>query len=114
MGWHKQFITNNSSLLKHVLKINKLIKMKKFSLVVMLFILTSAIFAQEGFVFKDIIRLDASSVKNQQSTGTCWSFSGISFLESEMLRMGKKNIPDLSPMYVTKQKQTKQYECTDM
>lgn len=38
-------------------------------------------------------------VKNQANTGTCWSFSGIAFFESEMIRMGKPEA-DLSEMFV--------------
>lgn len=38
-------------------------------------------------------------VKNQANTGTCWSFSGIAFFESEMLRLGKPEA-DLSEMFV--------------
>ena len=41
----------------------------------------------------------ASSVKNQNKSGTCWCFSTQSFLESELMRMGKGNIP-LSEMFV--------------
>lgn len=41
----------------------------------------------------------ASSVKNQYKSGTCWCFSTQSFLESELMRMGKGNIP-LSEMFV--------------
>ena len=37
-------------------------------------------------------------VKNQSQTGTCWSFAGMSFFESEMLRMGKPEV-DLSEMF---------------
>ncbi|MEZ5105261.1 MAG: hypothetical protein R2757_12245 [Draconibacterium sp.] len=33
---------------------------------------------------------------NQYRSGTCWSFSGLSFLESEMLRLGQPEIPDRS------------------
>jgi aminopeptidase C len=40
-----------------------------------------------------------SSVKNQASSGTCWSFSTLGFLESELLRMGKPET-DLSEMFV--------------
>lgn len=38
-------------------------------------------------------------VISQGNTGTCWSFSTISFLESELIRMGKGEI-DLSEMFV--------------
>jgi bleomycin hydrolase len=41
----------------------------------------------------------ASSVKNQNQSGTCWCFSTQSFLESELMRMGKGNI-GLSEMFV--------------
>lgn len=46
----------------------------------------------------EIIRIPASPVKNQQKTGTCWSFATTSFLESEILRKGKGEY-DLSEMY---------------
>lgn len=55
--------------------------------------------ANEGYVFEDEILLPATSVKDQYRSGTCWSFSGLSFLESEMLRLGKPNV-DLSEMFV--------------
>ncbi|HTB08032.1 MAG TPA: C1 family peptidase [Bacteroidia bacterium] len=41
----------------------------------------------------------ASSVKNQYHSGTCWCFSTQSFLESELMRMGKGKF-DLSQMFV--------------
>ena len=55
--------------------------------------------AAEGYVFKDDIILPATPVKNQYRSGTCWAFSGISFLESEMLRLGKPEV-DLSEMFI--------------
>lgn len=53
----------------------------------------------EGYVFEDIISLPATPVKDQYRSGTCWSFSTLSFLESEMLRLGKP-VVDLSEMFV--------------
>ena len=44
---------------------------------------------QEGYKFTDIKRLPTTSVKSQDRAGTCWSWSTISFLESEIMRMGK-------------------------
>lgn len=45
-----------------------------------------------------------TSVKNQNRSGTCWCFSGLSFLESEAIRINNiKNAadyPDFSEMYV--------------
>lgn len=40
----------------------------------------------------------ATSVKNQGHTGTCWSFSTTSFVESELMRMGYDSL-DLSEMF---------------
>jgi bleomycin hydrolase len=53
----------------------------------------------KGYVFEDVISLPATSVKDQYRSGTCWSFSTLSFLESEMLRMGKPKV-DLSEMFI--------------
>ena len=44
---------------------------------------------QEGYKFTDIKRLPTTSVKSQDRAGTCWSWSTISFLESEIMRMAK-------------------------
>jgi bleomycin hydrolase len=52
----------------------------------------------EGFGFEPVVDLETSRIKNQQRTGTCWSFSCTSFLESELMRMGKPSL-DLSEMY---------------
>lgn len=62
---------------------------------------TAAQEAEDGFKFKTIKELPVTSVKNQASSGTCWCFSAISFLESEMMRQGcKDNDLDLSEMFV--------------
>ena len=57
--------------------------------------------AAVGYLFEDEIVLPATPVKDQYRTGTCWSFSTLSFLESEMLRLGKPEI-DLSEMFVVR------------
>ncbi len=54
---------------------------------------------EEGYQFTDIKRLPTTSVKSQDRAGTCWSWSTISFLESEIMRMGKDSV-SLSPMFV--------------
>jgi len=51
--------------------------------------------------FRVIKHLDATPVKNQGRTGTCWSFSSLSFLESELLRMGKPQV-NLSEMWIAR------------
>jgi len=54
---------------------------------------------KKGYVFEDVKVLPATSVKDQHRSGTCWSFSGLSFLESEMLRLGKPAV-NLSEMFI--------------
>ena len=55
----------------------------------------------EGFQFTVVKELPITSVKNQASTGTCWCFSTVSFLESEAIRKGCKDPDlDLSEMYI--------------
>ncbi len=53
----------------------------------------------KGYIFEDILELPATSVKDQHRSGTCWSFSGLSLLESEMLRLGKPEV-NLSEMFI--------------
>jgi len=48
--------------------------------------------AKRKFVFTDVINIERTPVRNQASSGTCWSYSTNSFLESEMIRMGKKPV----------------------
>ena len=57
---------------------------------------------QSKFIFKDVIDLEDTSVKNQGSAGTCWSFSGNSFIESEMIRMKKKPV-DIAEIFTARQ-----------
>lgn len=57
---------------------------------------------QAQYVFSDEIDLSCTSVKSQAKTGTCWSFSTVSFLESELIRMGQVPM-DLSEMYIVRQ-----------
>lgn len=54
-----------------------------------------------GYKFTVVKEVSATDVKNQNKSGTCWSYSTQSFLESELLRMGKGNI-DLSEMFVVR------------
>ena len=58
--------------------------------------------ADTSFVFTDVIVNPTTSVKDQNKSGTCWSFSGISFVEDELLRKGAKDI-DLSEMFIVRQ-----------
>ncbi|UKN00147.1 aminopeptidase [Paracrocinitomix mangrovi] len=52
--------------------------------------------------FEQLVHLDATPVESQGWTGTCWSFSALSFFETELDRMGKE-MPTLSEMYIVYQ-----------
>jgi bleomycin hydrolase len=54
-----------------------------------------------NFKFTVIKEIGNTSVKNQGSSGTCWSYSGNSFLESEMIRTGKPKI-DLAEIFTAR------------
>lgn len=53
------------------------------------------------YVFTVVKNIENTSVKNQASSGTCWSYSTNSFLESEMIRMGKEPI-DLAEIFTAR------------
>ena len=56
---------------------------------------------EEQFQFTTVKELPVTSIKNQASSGTCWCFSSISFIESELIRQGCKDEDlDLSEMFV--------------
>ena len=85
----------------------------KFSLIALSF--GASLFAQDNLVnslknnhsenpdfkFTIIKENGATSVKDQGSSGTCWSYSGNSFLESEMIRMGKQPL-DLAEIFTAR------------
>ena len=56
------------------------------------------------YKFTTIKELPVTSVKNQKSSGTCWAFSTISFVESEIIRINgitdPEKYPDLSEFFV--------------
>lgn len=54
------------------------------------------------YKFSVVKNIDATSVQNQNNTGTCWSFSALSFFESELIRMGKGKEYNLSEMFVAR------------
>ena len=55
-----------------------------------------------SYNFTKVSHLDATPVLSQGYTGTCWSFSALSFFESEMIRKGVENPPILSQMYIAR------------
>ena len=88
--------------------------MKKQQLLGVALLFSGTLFAQFGnlgtvknaensdYKFTKIAHLDATPVQSQGFTGTCWSFSALSFFESELMRMGNKNPTLLSEMFVAR------------
>lgn len=54
------------------------------------------------YVFKPIYNHEYSPVLNQGRSSTCWSFSCMSFMESELMRLGNKKQVNLSEMYIVR------------
>ncbi len=82
--------------------------MKKITLLVAVAIFACNLSAQndsiatdtiEGFVFTTVKANPITSIKNQNRSSTCWSFSSLALFESELLRLGKGEY-DLSEMFV--------------
>lgn len=57
--------------------------------------------APEGYRFTDVKILPVTPVKDQSRSGTCWCYSTLSFLESEILRAGGPEL-DLSEMWIVR------------
>lgn len=85
--------------------------MKKLVLAAVCMLSASSVFAQTRpaetkptYTFTTVKEMPITSVKNQASSSTCWAFSTISFLESEIIRInGIKDpakYPDLSEFFV--------------
>ncbi|MBI9041282.1 C1 family peptidase [Lutibacter sp.] len=84
--------------------------MRQLILIFISILLTATIYSQEDAVvkvniptqqkyqFTPVIDIEASAIKNQGNTGTCWSFSASSFIESEILKNTGQMI-DISEMY---------------
>lgn len=54
---------------------------------------------EEGYQFTTVKEVKITPVKNQNRTGTCWSFSGGGLIEAELLRTGKGEY-NLSEMFI--------------
>jgi len=95
---------------------NLLLNMKQLSATIALLFIPISVFGQvdlinkvanngesnvKQFEFTTIYDIEATSVKNQGRSGTCWSYSATAFLESELIRLGKPEI-DLSEMYTVR------------
>lgn len=82
----------------------KIFKMKKtiILLAVLLTVFVLNLNAQDSikaYQFTTDKVINTTSVKNQYRSGTCWVFSGNSFFETEVMRLGKGPV-DLSEMFV--------------
>lgn len=75
--------------------------MNKLFNFIFLLLLSASLTAQEAYTFKVIKENPITPIKNQSSSGTCWSFAGVGMLESELIRMGKGEF-DLSEMYIVR------------
>lgn len=80
--------------------------MKKAFLLAIFWVITTNISAQSRqnkkdgpYTFTIEKEVRYTPVKDQGNTGTCWSFSTLSFLESELARLGKPQI-ELSEMFI--------------
>lgn len=56
---------------------------------------------KEGYVITEVKTIPHTSVKDQNRSGTCWSYSGISFIESESMKLGYDSL-DLSEMFIAR------------
>ncbi len=89
--------------------------MKRFIFFILTSILTANIWAQDypfkektvinypgsEYRFKILKQVKVTPVKDQNYTGTCWAFSSVSFIESELLRKGK-GAYNLSEMWIAR------------
>ena len=82
--------------------------MKRLTLIAAIALSTMVAFAQAtkdkeqkelDYQFTTVKENPITSIKNQYQSGTCWCFSSLSFLESELLRTQKKEY-DLSEMWI--------------
>ncbi|MFT7072111.1 C1 family peptidase [Patiriisocius sp. Uisw_017] len=76
---------------------------------VLTFISSLTLLSQEDYKFTTVLDLETTPVISQGKTGTCWSFSSTSFLESEVIRLTGKQV-DLSEMYTVRNTYPKKLE----
>ena len=76
-------------------------KIKTFILSALCLLAATSAFAQNAaeYEFTTIKELPVTSIKNQANSGTCWCFSALSFVESEIIRTKGVEV-DLSEMFV--------------
>jgi len=74
--------------------------MKKLLSILVVALISTIAFGQ-AYQFTDVKRISVTPVKNQASTGTCWSYATIAFIEAELMRMGKGE-HDISEMFIVR------------
>ena len=82
---------------------------RMLTVVAIVAVATTSVFAQKkskkaaeqpkGYEFTVVKENPVTPVKNQASSGTCWSYSSISFLESEAIKKGAPANIDLAEMF---------------
>jgi len=82
--------------------------MNKYILLIAVVLLTTNTFSQKkksvkakDVEFTEITNIKASKIKSQDRAGTCWDYATSSFVETEAMRLGKKEF-DLSEMFTVR------------
>ena len=73
--------------------------MKKIFALALGLVMATGAMAQEAVEFTVVKENPITSIKNQNQAGTCWCYSSLAFIESELLRMGKGEY-DFSEMFI--------------
>ena len=77
--------------------------MKKYILASFALVSVLASAQETPFKFKELVNNAALPIISQGKTGTCWSFSTTSFLESEVKRLTGKDIDHLKELIDNKE-----------
>ena len=75
--------------------------MKKIVVLALSLMTTMGVMAQEGYQFTDQVVNPATPVRNQHRSGTCWAYSALGFIESEIIKAGGEEM-DLSAMWIVR------------
>jgi len=78
-----------------------MLSLKKLFCAALLLLVVGSVKAydEDTLKFTTIIEHPITSIKNQGKSGTCWAFSSIAYIESELLRLHKKSY-DLSESFL--------------